>query len=63
VRECFARRAGTDGVEVEEVKRVTALFVFVEIGICGSGDDTLCDRLRVSLWCYGENVVRLITQF
>jgi hypothetical protein len=63
VRERFARCAGADGVEVEEVQWVAALLILVKIGICGSGDDTICDCLRVSLRRNGENVVCLVAEF
>lgn len=55
---CFSRCAWTHGVKVQEVKRILAL---LEIRTCGSGNDTVCDGLRVTLWGDGEDVVGLIT--
>ena len=53
----FPRRARAYGVQIQEVKWIAA---FLEIRTCSSGDDTVCNGFRVTLWGDGEDVVGLV---
>lgn len=54
---CFSRRARTDSVQIQEVKRIAAL---LETRTRSSGDDTACDGLRVTLRGDREDIVGLV---